>query len=525
MRGLKKCMGAIGILLMAAVGSASAEIVNWEYSVQSQFNTSSGATQFIGVGPGTADGCESVASSLISWGACPVGSANRSSIGVSDTPQSGTLATNGAAEVANTYTHFNRVISSVNAKLSSAVISITLALKPAGSSDPFSYFSFESQIKFFETLNSTADGPCVVADGALPCSDIWVVENSLNRNFVYEGLEYVVNFFPGAVLSPLPDEVCAAVSAPTNCLGFTTAEQINDAMRFYMNVTYAPPLVTVAGRVYVEGSSPANTQDDGNTVDPGSVTQVSLTCTDPTYSAGPITTGADGSYSFSEVPAGANCSLTTTPPSGYQAAYTQQGTTGESGTPGTLNTGVAGSTGVQTIAISVPMNGSTGSLFALRPMTDMTSATVCTPNPAAAGTAVSCTTTCTNAGSSTALNAFCSIPNASGLPGAPVPACSAGVSDLTSGGTITCTVNFTMPQSGSISVTGGTGADNDSNGGSVPSAGNNPSITAVTRPGEGQVSTPTPVPGLGGFALLLLPVLMGLGAFRQHRRRSDGGTD
>ena len=291
-----------------------------------------------------------------------------------------------------------------------------------------------------------------------------------------------------------------------------------------MSVTYAPPLVTVAGRVYAEGSSPANTQDDGNTVDPGAATQVSLTCTDPTYSAGPITTGTDGSFSFSDVPAEANCSLTSTPPPGYQAAYTQQGTTGESGNPGTLNTGVAGSTGVQTIALSVPMNGSSGSLFALRPMTDMTSSTICSPNPAAAGTAVSCTTTCTNTGGSTAWNAFCSIPNASGLPGAPVPVC-AGPSNLTSGGTLTCTVNFTMPQSGSVSVTGGTGADNDSNGGSVPTAGNNPSSTAVTRPGEGQISTPTPVPGLGVFALLLLPVLMGLGALRQHRRRSDGGTE
>ncbi len=530
MRRLLKRVSAFGFFLAMVTNSFAAAVVNWDYIVTARFITQPGITTF---SPGSF-GAVTVTESAIAWGSPPAGPAQpgvagRSGIGISDTPKTGTLITNGAAQDANTYTHFNNVVNSGIRTLRSATLINTLALAPAGSGSPYYYNEFPFIIRFLETPNvATEEAPCVI-ESTTPCSDIWVLEGSLNQSAYIEGREYKVNFFPEPAPTPLPVAACKAVyeTVPDyvegdpipECIGFTTIENAVNAVKFKVNVTYMPALVAVSGRVYVEGSSPANTQDNGNAVDPGTATQVSLSCTDPVYSAGPINTAADGSFSFPEVPAEANCAITTTPPSGYQAAYTRQGTTGEFGdATGALDTTMAGSTGPQTISISVPLEGSAGSLFALRPVTDMTSATVCTPNPAAAGATVSCTTTCTNSGGHTAFNAFCSMPNASSLPGSPAPVC-ANPTDLISGGTLTCTVNFAMPASGGINVTGGTGANNDSNGGTSATGGNNPSSTAVTRPGEVPVSKPTPVPGLGTFALLLLPGLMGLGALHQYRRR------
>ena len=72
---------------------------------------------------------------------------------------------------------------------------------------------------------------------------------------------------------------------------------------------------------------------------------------------------------------------------------------------------------------------------------------------------------------------------------------------------------------GSVTVAGGIGADNDSNGGQDVSPGNNPSSAPVTR----QVAAPVPVPSLGAFAMLLPMGLMGLVVLHQHRRHSGTG--
>ena len=115
--------------------------------------------------------------------------------------------------------------------------------------------------------------------------------------------------------------------------------------------------VTVSGRVYREASSPANTTDNGNGTDPGiSGVTVALACTSPAHSA-TTTTGADGSYSFANVPAGASCTITETQPSGYTNAYNTRGA------GGTADTGGSG-TGNSTITLTVPATGSTGNNFA-----------------------------------------------------------------------------------------------------------------------------------------------------------------
>ena len=83
---------------------------------------------------------------------------------------------------------------------------------------------------------------------------------------------------------------------------------------------------------------------------------MALACTSPAHSA-TTTTGADGSYSFANVPAGANCTITETQPSGYTNAYNTRGA------GGTADTGGSG-TGNSTITLTVPATGSTGNNFA-----------------------------------------------------------------------------------------------------------------------------------------------------------------
>lgn len=272
----------------------------------------------------------------------------------------------------------------------------------------------------------------------------------------------------------------------------------------------ANPGQSVSGRVYLENSAPPNTSDDGNTVDPGigGVT-VRLVCTAPAYDQ-TLTTAADGTFQFDNVTSGAVCTLTQTQPAGYANTYN---------TPGTGGSGQTGNTGTtdSTITLTVPNGGSTGNLFAETlngpPNADMTSTVVCTPNPAAPGAVVSCTVTCTNHGPADALGAMCTVPNAPTLPGAPTPVCSPS-GTVVAGASLNCKVDFTMPTTPgtTVDVQGGTGAQNDRNGGSDPAAGNNPSNTRVS-------DQPTvPVPTLGWPALALLGAA--LGALGMRRRRS-----
>ena len=115
--------------------------------------------------------------------------------------------------------------------------------------------------------------------------------------------------------------------------------------------------LAVSGRVYEEKSD--NTTDDGDATDPGIAgTSVRLVCTNPAYNQ-TTTTGADGSYRFTGLQSGAQCTLTETQPSGYTNAYN---------TPGIGATGQTGSsgTGDSTITLTVGTVDSTGNGFAER---------------------------------------------------------------------------------------------------------------------------------------------------------------
>lgn len=240
-------LGALGLAAAMASGSASATpIVDWDYTVTSTFVTSTGATIFNGAGPGTSNGCESVSGLSITWGACPSGPAGpgRSGIGITNSAQSGTLSTNGAAQSANTYTHSNNVVASAFATLQSATISTVLGLRVAGSADPYTYTTATYRILLTETPNTA--GTCVAASPENnPCNDIWVLDGSLNDTITIDGNDYFFSFFAAPTLSTLPKAVCEAAGAEEGCIGFTTVEGQDSAVDFLLKVTSAPLVAEV----------------------------------------------------------------------------------------------------------------------------------------------------------------------------------------------------------------------------------------------------------------------------------------
>ncbi|MDO4724201.1 MAG: SdrD B-like domain-containing protein, partial [Comamonadaceae bacterium] len=267
---------------------------------------------------------------------------------------------------------------------------------------------------------------------------------------------------------------------------------------------------SVTGRVYREGNG--NTADDGNATDPGiNGVTVTLRYTPPGGGA-PVTvtatTGADGSYSFNDLPVGAtDVSITESQPAGYENAYNTPGTNGAAdgggGAPGTTDNSVI------TIA-TLPAGGSTGNNFAEQgAASDMTSAIACTVS----GTSATCELTCTNNGPSAALNATCGFTSA--LPPGVTVSCTPNSpqATLAVGDSIVCTTSAFPVPSSPLDVRGGTGADNDSKGGADPSAGNNPSRTTLGAPAPSAV--PVPTLGLGGVLLLALALLFAAGLRRR----------
>ncbi|MEY2873975.1 MAG: hypothetical protein RLZZ373_1346, partial [Pseudomonadota bacterium] len=127
---------------------------------------------------------------------------------------------------------------------------------------------------------------------------------------------------------------------------------------------------------------------------------------------------------------------------------------------------------------------------------------VCTPATVAAGAPTSCALTCTNNGPDVAVNPSCDFTGT--LPAGAVRSAGCGMLTglLGSGSSRACSITFTPTVGGLLNLTGGTGALNDTNGGALPTAGNNPSTGTlnVTAPTTADMS-----PVLGNLPALLSP--------------------
>ncbi|MEY8688941.1 MAG: hypothetical protein AB9M53_03555, partial [Leptothrix sp. (in: b-proteobacteria)] len=130
--------------------------------------------------------------------------------------------------------------------------------------------------------------------------------------------------------------------------------------------------------------------------------------------------------------------------------------------------------------------GSSGNIFRLYgiqagiPDANLQSAISCSPDPAVATTAVTCTASCVNVGLDFAFNPSCDFTGT--LPGGATKSASCGTSavPLNGAGSINCGLTFTPSTAGIINLTAGAGAPNDTSGGTDPAAGDNPSAKALT---------------------------------------------
>ncbi len=263
-----------------------------------------------------------------------------------------------------------------------------------------------------------------------------------------------------------------------------------------------PVHAVVRGRVLSEQSVPLNQTDDGPNIDTGISTSLSIACAPSSMGNASAQSASDGSFEFTRIPVGANCTITETQPAGYRnfynllgdGAYAQSGDTG---------------TGASTISIVVPARGSNGNVFGELQLTDTTSTVLCDPLQPTAGQQVICTATCTNHGPSAAANMTCEITNRDQLPGYRGGYC-VSQAPISPGGVLTCTVQFLFPF-GLTEILAGSGAANDSNGGPQPTAGNNPSRVSLAPQLLSQIAD---VP-LHRATALVLALLLLLGGWRR----------
>lgn len=231
--GLKLAQLGLACAATVAMSTAmAAPVASWEYRVTSVFDTA--ATVFSG-----GNGTHLASTTELSWGRTDgtVG-INRSALQIADSPSAGTLVTDGASGVANTYIHRNNGnIGSGSTSLLSTEIDALLELRVAGSGSAYVPFSTSYTIRFAETPNVA--GSCA-AVSVVACDDIFVLDGALNANFTFEGYEYFVSFFAAPGLTSLTDAECAAAGAASGCHGFTTQEFRDTAVTFNLQITSRP---------------------------------------------------------------------------------------------------------------------------------------------------------------------------------------------------------------------------------------------------------------------------------------------
>ncbi|MES2356678.1 MAG: THxN family PEP-CTERM protein [Pseudomonadota bacterium] len=246
LKALKFKGGMLALVAAMTAGTAVAGpiVTDWNYTISGAFDTTAGATTFT-TGKG---GCQSVTATGITWGECPDGppvpGSRRSGITITDTPGSGSVQTGGIGVGANTYTHFNNVLSADTLREAHVLSTLSLtATNPVGA--VFGPTTLTYQIDFKETTNAT---PCLATSPAgNPCNDIFVLSGALDNYILVDGNTYLVTLFDtNGGLDILPDAVCAAAGAGSGCLGITTPEGTSTAIAFDMRITAVPEPASLA---------------------------------------------------------------------------------------------------------------------------------------------------------------------------------------------------------------------------------------------------------------------------------------
>lgn len=254
---MKKMNGLVAVALagLFSTGAQADFVTQWSYAVQSKWIAPTTFT--------AGNGTQIVSDKEISWGGDNNGGAagvgdlivnggSRSGVLIENSPQAGTIDTNGSIMPTNTFSHINNPIDGSFATLRTATIETSLTLtplSPAGAPLPTDTINFS--INFSETDN---DGSCVVG-ATSNCDDIFVVSfGALNNDFIYEGFKYFVSIVKTAgPLDPLSNSACAEAGAPNGCLGFLTREREKTSVDFGILITSSPLLVSEPGALALAG--------------------------------------------------------------------------------------------------------------------------------------------------------------------------------------------------------------------------------------------------------------------------------
>jgi hypothetical protein len=237
----------MGLAMALVAGSAGAAfITQWSYSVTSVFET--GSAVFT-----SGDGCQAVGATAITWGDGPSGgpcgptgtSPPRSGLSIDNSAGSGSVFTDLAPGLADTFIHDNNVLPGNDATLLRATIDATVTLTPLDpSGSALTPVTNTFKIHFAETPN--VPGDCAVVTSPVPCNDIFVIDQDA-LNFPVtdgDGNHYFVSLFAAPALSALPAAVCAAVAGVSSpCIGFTTVEGQSTPMPFLIKITGEPVIV------------------------------------------------------------------------------------------------------------------------------------------------------------------------------------------------------------------------------------------------------------------------------------------
>ncbi|KQP37347.1 THxN family PEP-CTERM protein [Pseudorhodoferax sp. Leaf274] len=238
-------------LVLATGTAAAAPVTTWTYSITSAFDTSSSATTFVnsnsipgqGVNPLTSYWTDST---LLQWGTVngSIAAGSRSGLGISNSPASGTVDTNGGYVAANSYTHYNGSSLLNNSyTLSTTKIDSVLSLYAGGLEK---IFDVAYSVYFVETPNNEAT--CPVKGEAKTCSDIFVLVGSFSDAFYYEGYEYSFEFISNPSFTQLTDAQCIAAGYDAGCYGFATPEGTSYTVDFAFRLvaTEVPEPASVA---------------------------------------------------------------------------------------------------------------------------------------------------------------------------------------------------------------------------------------------------------------------------------------
>ncbi|MEO0501551.1 MAG: THxN family PEP-CTERM protein, partial [Pseudomonadota bacterium] len=234
-------LGAAAMTAMLAAPANAVPVTEWDYAVTAAFSSATSTFDGPGNGPGFTE-----TPGLISWGD-PGGTltpdGGRSGLGIGNSPAIGSVMTDGAAELANNFTHFNNVVSLSFPTLESATIDVMISLTPSVPATPGNVpLDMMFQVNFLETPNNGSGGTCAdgtpVGANGPGCRDIFAIElGDLEFPFEFDDNFYNLTFSElTGILAPLGGAPCAAVGLAADCIGFMTEEEADTTAQFQLAI-------------------------------------------------------------------------------------------------------------------------------------------------------------------------------------------------------------------------------------------------------------------------------------------------